>query len=69
MLSRFSKGIPSHVAISIGMICLTLSLLTERFLPSSSGLDFLCGMLLGLSITMNLWGLFRWRPQAARSGR
>ena len=69
MLSRFSKGIPSQVAICIGMTCLTLSLLAERFLPSTSGLDFLCGMLVGLSITMNLWGIFRWRPQTARSGR
>lgn len=69
MLSRFCREIPFQTAISVGMICLTLSILTERFLPKTNGMDFLAGMLIGLSLTMNFWGLLRFRAQRVRSGR
>jgi len=69
MLHRFSREIPFQVAIACGMICLTLSHLIERFLPKTGGADFLVGMFLGLSLTMYLWGLLRFRVERIRSGR
>ncbi len=69
MLSRLSRDIPFQVAIAVGMICLVLSDLTEQFLPRTDGMDFLVGMLLGLSLVMNMWGLLRFRVQRVRIDR
>jgi hypothetical protein len=69
MLMKLGKGIASQAAISIGLICLALALLGQRFLPETNGLDFFVGMLTGLSLVMNIWGLLQYRAQRVRSGR
>lgn len=46
----------ARVFLCIGMFCLALSLGMQNFhLIGSGPLDFVRGLLLGLSITMNLW--------------
>ncbi|MHA2601065.1 MAG: hypothetical protein AM324_002915 [Candidatus Thorarchaeota archaeon SMTZ1-83] len=47
--------------IPIGAICLAIALVIDRFLPETDVLSFLMGILIGLSITLNLVGLYRYR--------
>lgn len=47
--------------IPIGGICLAIALVVDRFLPENDVLSFLIGILIGLSITLNLVGLYRSR--------
>ncbi len=47
--------------IPIGAICLAIALVIDRFLPETDVLSFLMGILIGLSITLNLVGLYRFR--------
>jgi hypothetical protein len=43
------------LATPIGAILLALSLLISRFLPATNLLNFLSGLLLGLSLVFNLY--------------
>ena len=45
--------------IPVGGICLAAALLIDRFIGSGSLVDFLVGILIGLSIILNLLGLYR----------
>ncbi|MFX1560183.1 MAG: hypothetical protein ACFFBL_06330 [Promethearchaeota archaeon] len=45
--------------IPVGGICLAAALLVDRFVGSGSLVDFLVGALIGLSIILNLVGLYR----------
>ncbi|MFX0055384.1 MAG: hypothetical protein ACFFAX_09870 [Promethearchaeota archaeon] len=47
--------------IPLGGICLAVALLIDRFLPENEILSFVMGILIGLSITLNLVGLYRSR--------
>jgi hypothetical protein len=49
--------------IPIGSICLAASILIDRFIVGDGLLDFLIGILTGLSIVLNLVGLYRFRNQ------
>jgi len=45
--------------IPVGGICLAAALLVDRFVGSGNLVDFLVGVLIGLSIMLNLVGLYR----------
>jgi hypothetical protein len=47
--------------IPLGGICLALALVIDLFLPENHILSFVMGILIGLSITLNLVGLYRSR--------
>jgi hypothetical protein len=47
--------------IPIGGICLAAAILMDRFVGSGASVDFLVGLLTGLSIVLNLLGLYRRR--------
>ena len=47
--------------IPLGGICLAVALVIDHFLPETEILSFLMGILIGLSITLNLVGLYRSR--------
>ena len=48
--------------IPIGGICLAAAILTDRFVPLEAAiLDFIIGVLTGLSMVLNLVGLYRMR--------
>lgn len=47
--------------IPIGMLCVAFALLIDRFLPVDSVTSFLVGILIGLSITLNVVGLYKAR--------
>jgi hypothetical protein len=47
--------------IPIGGICLAVALVIGQFLPENDVLSFLMGILIGLSITLNLAGLYKSR--------
>ncbi|MHA2192965.1 MAG: hypothetical protein ACXAAR_06010 [Candidatus Thorarchaeota archaeon] len=47
--------------IPLGGICLAVALVIDHFLPENDILSFLMGILIGLSITLNLVGLYRSR--------
>ena len=49
--------------IPIGGICLAIALVIDRFLPENDVLSFVMGILIGLSITLNLVGLYRSRGE------
>ena len=50
--------------IPIGGICLAAALLMDRFVGPGASVDFLVGLLTGLSIVLNLLGLYRSRKIA-----
>lgn len=47
--------------IPLGSICLAVALLMDRFLVGEGILDFLIGLLIGVSVVLNLMGLYRSR--------
>ena len=47
--------------IPVGGICLAAAILMDRFVGSGASVDFLVGLLTGLSIALNLLGLYRRR--------
>ena len=50
--------------IPVGSICLVAAILADRFLLiESSVLDFIIGILTGMSLVLNLIGLVRMRKQ------
>ncbi|MCX6236061.1 MAG: hypothetical protein NTY07_00660 [Bacteroidia bacterium] len=46
------------LALPIGMICLAIAILMEKFLPANNFLDFIEGLLTGLSIVLNIYYIF-----------
>lgn len=62
----------SKALITFGSSCLAIALVAQRFVHPDSdfGQGFiagLSGLLIGVSIVFNLWGLVRWRRE--REGR
>jgi len=49
--------------IPLGALCLAITLTIDHFLPENEALSFLMGILIGLSITLNLVGLYRSRNE------
>jgi hypothetical protein len=49
--------------IPIGCICLAASILLDRFVTGDGIVDFLIGVLTGISIVLNLVGLYKSRTQ------
>ncbi|MFW9967272.1 MAG: hypothetical protein ACFFEA_08980 [Candidatus Thorarchaeota archaeon] len=49
--------------IPLGGLCLAIALTIDHFLPENEALSFLMGILIGLSITLNLVGLYRSRNE------
>lgn len=47
--------------VPIGMICLAVAILVDRFLPPDPILGFITGVLTGVSIALNVAGLMRTR--------
>jgi len=45
--------------IPIGGICLAAAILMDRFVGPGASVDFLVGLFTGLSIVLNLLGLYR----------
>jgi len=54
----------SDLLIQIGGICLAVALLIDRFIGAGLLVDFFVGLLVGLSIALNLLGLYRTRKNA-----
>lgn len=50
-------------ALSIGLTCLAFGLIINRFFNDDATLDFLSGLLFGLSIVFNLFGLIQYRKK------
>lgn len=46
------------LALPIGLILLAIAILIERFLPASDLLDFIVGVLTGISIVLNIFYIF-----------
>ena len=51
--------------IPVGGICLAAALLIDRFVGPGSIVDFVFGLLIGLSIVLNLIGLYRRKNSAS----
>jgi hypothetical protein len=47
--------------IPIGCICLAVSILLDRFVVGDGVVDFVIGLLTGVSIVLNLVGLYKSR--------
>ena len=47
------------LALRIGIVLLGISILMERYLPSTNWIDFLEGLFIGLSIALNFSYAFR----------
>jgi len=69
MMSRFSCTTKAIWFIMVGAACNALGTLAERFLPQMPGIDFTSGLMTGMSITLMLFGMWRFgveRRQAAK---
>ncbi len=55
----FSKK--KEVMLTIGLFSLTIAILLDRFAGAGIIIDFLCGLLTGISLTMNLGYLIKLR--------
>ena len=51
--------------IPVGGICLAAALLIDRFVGPGAIVDFVVGLLIGLSIVLNLIGLYRRKNSAS----
>lgn len=69
MFFKSPRGTSHRAAILIGMVCLSISILIQRFLPETSLLDFTSGILTGMSISMMLWGMWRFRIERVKANR
>ena len=45
--------------LPIGVICLAIALLIDRFLPVDSVTSFIVGMLSGMSVVLNMAGIYK----------
>jgi len=69
MVCRISRSGKAITWIMAGMLCNALGLVAERFLPQMLGIDFSVGLMTGMSLTLMLFGLWRFdveRRQAAK---
>jgi hypothetical protein len=69
MVCKFSRHGKAITWIMAGMICQALGSIAERFLPQMPGIDFSVGLMTGMSLTLMLFGLWRFgveRRQAAK---
>ena len=57
--------INKRLAIPLGMLCLTISILLNRFGGGLPHVAFFEGMFLGLSLTFNIFGLILIRSRAS----
>jgi len=69
MFFKSSRNTSHRTAILIGMVCLSVSILIQRYLPETSLLDLTAGILTGMSIAMMLWGLWRLRIERVKANR
>ena len=46
------------LVLPVGMICLAIAILMQKFLPANNHLDFIEGLFMGLSIALNLYYIF-----------
>ena len=63
------KYFPSEYLGGAGALCLTLSILLERFVDSSPAVSFTSGMFIGLSLVFNIAFLISWRRNRGASAR
>ncbi|NVM37069.1 MAG: hypothetical protein HWN81_15840 [Candidatus Lokiarchaeota archaeon] len=55
----FNKN--KEIMLTIGLFSLTIAILLDRFAGVGTIIDFFCGLLTGISLTMNLGYLIRLR--------
>lgn len=74
LLKKYTKAqIAEHIPLFTGFggILLAIGLLLPQFVDPGSGIDFLAGFCIGLSLVCNLFGilLLKWRPSNSNSHR
>ena len=63
MLIRNSRNISSRTAWMLGGLCISLAILSDRFLPVFGAQDFFEGMATGMSLVFGVWGMIRYRVE------
>jgi hypothetical protein len=58
----FNKN--KEMMLAIGMVSLTIAIILDSFAGTAMIIDFFCGLFTGLSITMNLGFLIRFRHES-----
>ncbi|MFW9989532.1 MAG: hypothetical protein ACFFC3_12830 [Candidatus Odinarchaeota archaeon] len=53
----FNKN--KEIMLTIGMFSFTIAILLDRFAGAGTIIDFICGLLIGISLTMNLGFLIK----------
>lgn len=69
MKFKFSRPVSGVVLIMAGAACNAVGSVAERFLPQMPGIDFTVGLMTGMSLTLMLFGLWRFgveRRQASK---
>jgi len=56
-----SIKLKKEVMLTIGMVSLSISLLLDRFAGKEPLVDFFCGLFTGLSITLNITFLIKYK--------
>ena len=60
-LRNYIKNYTTYAGL--GGLCLSVSLILNRFLPDIPASDFLQGVFLGMSLVFNIYFLIQWRRE------
>jgi hypothetical protein len=69
MVFKCSRPGKAIAWIMAGMLCGSLGSVAERFLPQMPGIDFTVGLMTGMSLTLMLFGLWRFGVERRQAGK
>lgn len=56
----------SRILFGLGGLTLTVGLIMERFVPGSLNINFVVGIMIGMSLVFNVKALMMWRAERVR---
>ncbi|MCX6834961.1 MAG: hypothetical protein NTW07_07485 [candidate division Zixibacteria bacterium] len=69
MMFKSSRPVSGLALIMVGAGCNALGSVAERFLPQVPGIDFTAGFMTGMSLTLMLFGLWRFGVEHRKAGK
>jgi drug/metabolite transporter (DMT)-like permease len=69
MLLKYSRSVKAITLIAAGALCHALGSIAERFLPQMPGIDFTVGLMTGMSLTLMLFGMWRFGVERRQTAK
>jgi len=69
MKFKYSHPVKAVTLIMVGAGCNALGTVAERFLPPTPGIDFTVGLMTGMSLTLMLFGMWRFGVERRQAGK